>query len=102
MDFEAKNEYMIRSVGVRFFALPSNVLKNTFFIVTVFTDRIKQKNGEEYGQILITGSWLPAIPIAFAKVVKDFSLTTMKGNFSRKDTKIHSALKTIAVNMYKL
>ena len=55
MDFEAKNEYMIRSVGVRFFVLPSNVLKNTFFIVTVFTDRIKQKNGEEYGQILITG-----------------------------------------------
>ena len=55
MDFEAKNEYMIRSVGVRFFALPSNVLKNTFFIVTVFTDRITQKNGEEYGQILITG-----------------------------------------------
>lgn len=58
--------------------------------------------GKNTVKFLSPGSYSTAIPIAFAKVVKDFSLTTMKGNFSRKDTKIHSALKTIAVNMYKL
>ena len=58
--------------------------------------------GKNTVKFLSPGHDSTAIPIAFAKVVKGFGFTSMKGIFSHKDTHFLCAIKINDVNIYKL